>query len=106
MRDMYKMSKLKIKKITAVVTVAAVLLVMLGSFLFIAQHAHHDCTGEDCPICVHIRQFDMMLRGLETGPEIAADFFAFVLFVNVSIPIMDLFVTEKTPVSEKIRLND
>lgn len=44
--------KLDRKKCLSVVLVAALLLTLFVSVYLITEHADHDCTGEDCEICV------------------------------------------------------
>ena len=44
------------------ILVAVLCAVMLFSALFIALEAHHDCTGEECAICVQLRACAELLR--------------------------------------------
>ena len=103
---MYGINKLKIRIVTAVVMVAAVLFVMLCSVFYIVEHTDHDCTGEDCPICAYIQQCDVMLRCLETGLAIVTGFFAYIYSVKAFILLIDHFFVRKNPVSGKVRLNN
>lgn len=48
----------KAQRILAGFTCAAFVIVAFFSLLFIAKEAHHDCTGEDCPVCACIHQAD------------------------------------------------
>lgn len=36
----------------------------LFSFLFVVREAHHDCIGEDCPICECIEQCQGIIKDL------------------------------------------
>lgn len=40
---------------------------MLGSVLIIAEHTHHDCTGEGCAVCMVLEQCDARVRVLGTA---------------------------------------
>ncbi len=91
--------------ITGVIVIMMLFIVLLSAY-FIASHVHHNCSGEDCPICVCIQQCEMLIRGLGSGvPDSAAVFT--LLFVAAA-------VTSKTagailfnnPVSDKVRLNN
>lgn len=82
------------------------LVVMLFSSFFIAAHADHDCTGEDCPICACIQQCENTIRGI--GSSITAES-AVIIPVLISLLIISLGVPSfqrDTPVSAKIRLNN
>ena len=41
--------------------------VILGSVLFIAGHANHDCAGEDCAVCAELAQCCRQLQTLGTA---------------------------------------
>ena len=94
------------KRILTAVLAALVLAVMLSSSLFIIEHADHDCTGEDCPICRTIAMTGMLMRALFV---IAS---AWLLFsVPAVLSARRAFAaarsdTSDTPVSRKIRMND
>ncbi len=84
---------------------AMMLVVMLFSGIFIIEHADHECSGEDCPICESIQLCESMLPGLGIGiPEAGMQFIPLVaILVIISIPVCS--VIADTPVSNKVRLN-
>ena len=45
---------IKALRILAIVFAVLFACTMLTSVLFIALEAGHDCTGDDCPVCVRI----------------------------------------------------
>ena len=57
----------KAQRILAGFTCAAFVIVAFFSLLFIAKEAHHDCTGEDCPVCACIHQAEQTLKQIGTG---------------------------------------
>lgn len=70
---------------TAWVLVAFALLFVLASVFFPAMASHHDCSGEDCPVCVQLRAWTIVLRlfsavvlcvWLFRGRQLCARFFA------------------------------
>ncbi len=92
--------------ITALIMAAMMLVVMLFSSFFIAAHADHDCTGEDCPICACIQQCENTLRGIGSGITALP---AVIISVLISLLIMSFGVSSfqrDTPVSAKVRLNN
>lgn len=83
-----------------------VLAVVLFSPFFIAAHADHDCTGEDCPICEFMHQCENTVRGIGSGITAEANA---IMPVITAIMLMSLCVSSfqhDTPVSRKVRLND
>ena len=94
------------KKFIAGILAASVLFIMMFSVLFIAEHADHDCTGDDCPVCACLQQCEMMFRGLETGMTAGAGVYLPLLFLIISVSLLCHFVAERTPVAIKVRLNN
>lgn len=48
-------------KNAAVVLAAVFLMIVLASALFEVLHADHDCSGENCPVCVQISVCEKLL---------------------------------------------
>ena len=94
------------RHLTAGIMAAMMLLVMLFSSFYIAAHADHDCTGEDCPICACIQQCENTIRGAGIGITVLL---AVCLPVLLSLQIQSFGVPAVwwgTPVSTKVRLNN
>ncbi len=81
-------------------------LVMLFSSFFIAVHADHDCTGEDCPICACIQQCQNTIRTIGSGVMAVASVVLPLSIVLFFISSGVLSFQHDTPVSTKVRLND
>ena len=62
----------KAQRILAGFTCAAFVIVAFFSLLFIAKEAHHDCTGEDCPVCACIHQAEQTLKQIGSGSGVCA----------------------------------
>ena len=45
-----------LKKIMVVVAILATLIVMLASSDYLVEHMHHDCCGDECPVCAVMAQ--------------------------------------------------
>jgi hypothetical protein len=82
------------------------LLVVLLSSFFIAVHADHDCTGEDCPICACIQQCENTIRGIGSGITVGAAVIVPVLILLLIISFGVPSFQRDTPVSAKVRLNN
>ncbi len=80
--------------------------VVLFSAFYIAVETGHDCEGEDCPICACIEQCRNTLRQIGDGmiTLIITLLPAAIFFSAVSPATPEL--AQRTPVSQKIRLND
>ncbi len=66
----------KAQRILAGFTCAAFVIVAFFSLIVIAKEAHHDCTGEDCPVCACIHQAEQTLKQIGTGSSETAGAFA------------------------------
>lgn len=49
------MKKIKAKKIISLFLAIFMIFIMIFSVGYIASHLHHDCTGDDCPICFEMQ---------------------------------------------------
>ena len=93
------------RRIAAGIAAVLLLVVILFSATFIAHKSHHDCTGEDCPVCAAIRLCEGILR--LTGINAAARIPLMPVFlVLLTIPCTLYGFTRNTPVSVKVRMNN
>ncbi len=95
----------KIQKVTACSMIFMLLLVVLFSTFYIAAENNHDCTGDDCPICICIRQCEAVLHQLGDGAAHQAILILPVFPLLFSIVFFSYTFTRETLVSMKIRLN-
>ncbi len=94
------------KRILAAVLTALVLAVMLSSSLFIIEHADHDCTGEDCPICQQIYLCTQTLKTLSIAVIAATVFFALAALLHITIRQTEAVCVPHTPVSLKVKFTN
>ncbi len=94
------------KRIMAVILAALVLIVMVSSSLYIAEHADHDCTGEDCSICQQIYLCTQTLKTLSLAVIAAAVFYAFSALLSITIRQVETACVPHTPVSLKVKLTN
>ena len=97
---------LRSKRIVVGIMGIMLLVVVLFSTFYIAHEAAHECTGDDCPICVCIAQCENILRQVGGGmvSRIAIALPAIFLFPLVCLYLF--FTTQETLVSRKVRLNN
>lgn len=93
------------KRIVAGIMGILMLVCMLFSAFYIAAEIDHDCTGDDCPICVCIQQCVKILDQVADGAvqvSVAIPVFFIFLFVLFSVRS----IVQETLVSKKVRLNN
>ena len=96
------------RKIFVVSAVLCVLLVLstFASASFIALETEHDCEGEDCHICECIELCEAILQQVGTALPVVTALLVFsVSSLFLHLPDVDVFCL-RTPVSQKIRLNN
>ncbi len=106
---MKKTSVCEIKRNTAGIMAAMMLIVMLFSTFFIALHADHDhddhCPHEDCPVCVCMQMCENTVRLAGTGiVAVTVSLLLHTFLLSMSLPEISLLWS--TPVSQKVRLNN
>lgn len=76
------------------------------SVAYIVREVHHDCTGEGCIICEHIRLCEGWLRSAASGLRRTAPAIAFLLILAISLPLRAIAALLKTPVTLKVKLSN
>ncbi len=90
----------------AAIVAAMLLFGVLFSSAFIAEEFHHDCVGDECPICQTIAQCEAFLNRIATGTAL---FVVSVMAVIAAVCCALLYTgpaTSGTLVSCKVRLNN
>ena len=96
----------KQKRLAALLVAAAVLFVMLFSAFYIAAEAHHDCAGEDCPVCTLICLCRNTLKNLSLAICAAAFSAMLVSTVGKVLSCGRFFTRKSSPVALKVKLSD
>ena len=94
-----------IKKFSAflVATTASVLIL---SVAYIIAESNHDCTGDDCSVCVCIEQCLNNFRTLGTSDEMQAEIFIVEKFSEPPIFIYVCLILSITLINSKVRLDN
>ncbi len=103
---MKKISDKNMRKMIACIMMIMMLFTVSVSSFFVSEHFHHDCDGEDCPICETLQICENAIRciGGAIVPAVLAGF-AFVTIVQAICVSTELFLND-TLVSQKVRLNN
>lgn len=95
------------KKTTKVMTLMMLVMFffsMLYSVFFLVNNAHHDCTGENCPICEQLQIAENIVNKLSTAiVSIAAAIFLCVSAQTCSSSYHYIIV-EDSPVRLKVKM--
>lgn len=96
----------RLKEVAAGIIGMMLIIVMLFSAFYISIETHHDCTGEDCPICAQVQMCENTLHKIGGGIAflIAVIISAFFMIDCASVFIVDLL--QATPISTKVRMNN
>ena len=54
------------KRIMSWILIVFFLSGVLFSYGYIARNVEHDCTGQECPICMHLQQAAQLLSNIKT----------------------------------------
>lgn len=92
----------RLATLLAVVTASLVVL----SVAYIVKEANHDCTGDDCPVCVKIEQCLNNFRTLGTGLETQAVTFVVERFLVALIFLYVCWLEPVTLTNQKVRLDN
>ena len=87
-------------------TCTAFVIVAFFSLLFIVNGTHHDCTGEDCPVCACIHQAEQTLKQIGAGSSETAGAFAPQFPLFVAFLCLPLVVPVVSLISQKVRMNN
>ncbi len=105
MRSIFETKYNFIKK-AAPVLALILLLVSLAAAGYPVYEHHHDCHGEDCPICETVKLCEGLVKVFGTGLAGVITVFAAVLSVKLTVRPDARKIAYARPVSEKVRLND
>ncbi len=80
--------------------------VVLFSAFYVIAEAGHDCTGEDCPVCACIQLCERTLHQISSGITALFTVLTPVILLMFSVSCAACVISQETPVSKKVRLND
>ncbi len=94
------------KRIAAGIMGILMLFIMLFSAFYIAAETDHDCSGEDCPVCVCIQQCENTLRVIGDGISASSSVIIPFLLILLAAALIVTAVPSDTLISRKVRLNN
>lgn len=94
------------RKITSLTMIIIVFFVVVLSTFYIAHEYHHDCDGDECPICILIEQCENTLKQIKDGISSGFRFIMPLFFVMTQLLYCVTYIISETLVSNKIRMNN
>ena len=102
---MFRLYEAKCKKIFAGIICIVMLLTLMLSVTFLIEEFHHDCSGEDCPVCATIQICENAVR-LAGSSEVTFTFALIPLSVMLAVTVIYApVIVPETLVSRKVRLD-
>ena len=99
------MQNKKAKRITAWVVMVATVLVILFSTYYLVEHSYHNCTGNECPICMVMEQCSNNLKTMSTDFVFACTSL-FILTSLLKEVHYELNIFNNSLISQKVRMNN
>lgn len=94
------------RKITSLIMIIIVFFVVVLSTFYIAHEYHHECDGDECPICILIEQCENTLKQIKDGIPSGFHFIIPLFFVMTQLLYCVTYIISETLVSNKIRMNN
>ena len=98
---------MKKQRIAAIIACFILMEVTFLSLFYIEKELNHDCTGEDCAVCICIHQAEAVLKNIGNGVSLSIHAINIMLFtVCLGISVCFILVFKISLISKKVRLND
>ncbi len=94
------------KKFVAGIMAVMMLVVLLASFTFFMHEAGHECTGEDCEVCIQLEHCSHLVKKIGTGMLTAGVCMLVILTVCGGLQEIRILLIRNTPFLNRVRLND
>ncbi len=103
---MDRQHKLFSKRAVSMMFSVLLLSVMLLSPSYLAKERDHDCQGDDCSVCCFLARVEKTMRDLASGVSESIARIIVVLVLLFSAFVCRFIFFGKTPVANKVRLNN
>lgn len=94
----------KTSKITAMLLMIVLFVSVLGAAFCLAEHTHHDCTGENCAVCAVLEQCSERLNAAFSAASAAVMLLLFAMYAVCLIDAERCEAFRITPVTLKVKL--
>ncbi|MSS62626.1 hypothetical protein [Velocimicrobium porci] len=76
------------------------------SYLYIAENLYHDCSGENCPICMHIDEASQFISSIKLIPILSLFLAMLCVFTLIYTIYNNEFCVKHTLITLKVELLD
>lgn len=96
----------KEQKAAAILLAVLLLGTVLFSCLFIVENVHHDCVGENCPICMEIETALHTISGIKMLPVLALILAVVCVFTRICTKASEFRRAKSTLITLKVELQN
>lgn len=96
----------KTLKVTAFILCVCVFVIIILSELYISKNLQHNCTGEHCAICHEILLAENYIHQICSGIISIFLFAITTVIIKRIIVVVSVLISNRSLISEKIRLNN
>ena len=93
-------------RIASIIMSVILVTMIVLSYRFVIDNLHHDCQGEDCPICCEIEAALHMLSGIRMLPVVPLLVVALILCISICKSHWQIFFATSDLVSLKVEFLD
>lgn len=94
----------KTNRVLAVIFAVLITLVVIFSVSFISDNAHHDCLGENCPICEQMQIAENIINKISTVMLVVVVGLFLCLLAHFCHRENRVFTVTKSPILLKVKL--
>lgn len=95
------------KKVSKLIAVAVLIFLVAGllfSYDYIIENAHHDCSREDCPICMEIEAAVQFVSSIRFIPVLSLVMAVLCVFTQVVASVVNHIGVKQTLITLKVEL--
>ncbi len=92
------------KKLAGIIGAAIIVVTMLFSVAFLSCNAHHDCSGENCPICEMMQMAENILDKLSMAIATIAVALCLCSLAQESMAVFSDAIAHDSPVKLKVKM--
>ena len=98
---------MKKQRIAAIIACFILMAVTFLSLFYIEKELNHDCTGEDCAVCICIHQAEAVLKNIGNGVSLSIHAINIMLFtVCLGISVCFILVFKTSIIRKRVQIND
>ncbi|MDD3240793.1 MAG: hypothetical protein PHW47_12090 [Lachnospira sp.] len=92
------------RRIFATMTAVMLAVVLFFSYAYLLENAHHDCTGENCPICLEMEAAQQIISGFKVLPVLPLVIAVLCVLSHICRVMKECDLTKNTLITLKVEL--